>query len=211
MSEKRNWENWNIGNVAKIIDGQWEFREAKWRKVIAEDVKECFGENSSLIDVGCGSGLMCKALLECNAIDINAYIGGDVTIKFLDIAQERLPQAKFMEMDIFNLPFADKSQPNVFCSQVFQHLPEYKTALKELIRITNNKLYIVTWFTGDNKDEIIFKQFKGFENQFFYNNFYSLSKFVEHIKTEYKDEIQDVREKHLDGGRNFSICVERKK
>jgi ubiquinone/menaquinone biosynthesis C-methylase UbiE len=208
MTKNREWENWDVGKVAQIIDGQWYTREAKWRRFVADDIKECFGENASLVDVGCGSGLMCQALLGCNAIDINS--GGDITNNLLDIARKRIPQAKFTKMDIFDLPFENKSQPNVFCTQVLQHLPGYAPALKELMRVTSNKLYILTWFVGDKGDEIIFKQFKGYENQWFYSNMYSLSNFVDHIKTVYKDEIQDVRVKHLDKARHFSICVEMK-
>ncbi len=188
----RNWQNWDKGEAAKYIDSYWinSEHEKDWRKRLASIIKDEFGEKTSILDVGCGSGLIFKELIKRRIVTPRTYIGGDVSFKMLDIANRRYPNAKFIYLDIFNLPFRGKSQPNTICIQVLQHLPNYAQALSELIRVTNGKMLISSWFTQGPEDKIVFEDIS--YGGPFYNNKYSLSRFLTFIYEQVNTKIEQI-------------------
>jgi ubiquinone/menaquinone biosynthesis C-methylase UbiE len=134
-------------------------------------------------------------MLKRRIVTAKSYIGGDVSQKMLEIARERFPKAKFDYLDIFNLPYPDKSQPNVICIHVLQHLPHYAEAVKELIRITSRRLYIASWFNESFEDNIVFGETEWGAS--FYNNCYSLPKFLAFLYGNADAAIKSVCVKHL--------------
>lgn len=205
----REWENWDHGNVAKIIDDIWSNREADWRKLVSFEMKKYLNKESDILDVGCGGGLLCADMIKYDSISPDKYTGGDVTKNFLEMARARLPQVDFKELDILNLPYKDKERNNVMCISVLQHLPGYEEAFKELFRVTYDKLYIITWFNLTEKDDVNFKNFEKFENQSFYSNAYSLPKFISHVLLNYGQFIENLHINSLDGDRNYEIYIKR--
>ncbi|HUV45502.1 MAG TPA: methyltransferase domain-containing protein [Dehalococcoidia bacterium] len=141
----------------------------------------------------------------CFRVSEKTYTGGDVSQDMLNIARQRFPETNFVYLDILNLPYASKSQPNVICVQVIQHLPHYTEAVKELIRITGKKLYIVSWFDKSLKDNIVFGRTE-WDKTSFYNNIYSLPKFLRFTHEHTDTDMESLRAKHLQGS-NFSISL----
>ena len=174
----REWENWDKGEIARSVDKYWrgDSLEAEWRKVLVRDIKAEIGRRTSILEVGCGSGLIYHEMLKRRIVTAKSYIGGDVSQKMLEIARGRFPETTFSHLDIFNLPYPDKSQPNVICIHVLQHLPHYAEAVKELIRITGRRLYIATWFNQSFEDSIVFGETAW--GAPFHDNCYSLPKFL---------------------------------
>lgn len=174
----REWENWDKGEIARSVDKYWcgDSLEAEWRKVLVRDIEAEIGRGTSILEVGCGSGLIYHEMLKRRIVTTKSYIGGDVSQKMLEIARGRFPQTSFSHLDIFNLPYSDKSQPNVICISVLQHLPHYAEAVKELIRITGRRLYIATWFNQSFEDNIVFGETAWGAS--FHDNCYSLPKFL---------------------------------
>jgi ubiquinone/menaquinone biosynthesis C-methylase UbiE len=189
---ERNWQNWDKGETAKYIDSYWinSGYEKEWRKRLVSDIKDEFGKRTPLLEVGCGSGLIYEEMIKLHVVTPKTYVGGDVSHKMLDTASNRYPKAKFIYLDIFKLPFPTKSRPNTICIHVLQHLPNYAQALKELIRITSGKLLISSWFTQGPEDSIVFEDIP--YGGPFYNNRYSLPKFLAFIYEQVDTKIEKI-------------------
>jgi SAM-dependent methyltransferase len=205
----RFWQNWDTGDTAISIDSYWlnSPLEESWRRILADDLSYKFGENVPILEIGSGSGLIYRELLNRHIVTVKSYAGGDISKKMLDIARSRFPEAKFIELDIFSLPFPDKSQTNVISIQVLQHLPHYRDALKELLRITKERLYIASWFNLSSGDMISLTSdpLPGT----FYNNRYSLIGLLEFIFNNVGDKIDTLSVRNLNGD-NFSIYLKLK-
>jgi len=165
---------WDEGNVAKAIDTYWltSPMEIEWRRLLIEDMKQTvFTEPRPypILEVGCGSGLIYEAMELAGLTTPELYVGGDVSKSMLELARSRY-DATFQELDGLKLPFEDRSQENVICVSVLQHLPDYQQALLELLRVTRKRLYIALWMRDSAGDDI---QFGGK----FFNNTYSLRLF----------------------------------
>lgn len=200
MSERQG-QNWDEGDTARRIDRYWLESEAEWRQMLGENIRAEFGEAEPMLDVGCGSGLIYGQMRREGVVTSDSYVGGDTSEKMLAIARERFPDAYFAPLDIFDMPYADRSQENVICIQVLQHLPHYREALGELLRITRRKLYISSWFGPEDRINFGDSPFGGP----FFENRYSLAKFLSYLTAE-RMGIQDLRVHHLQGV-NYSVSM----
>ncbi len=81
-------------------------------------------------DIGCGSGLVSKGLLEMGY----EVTGMDISEAMLENAR-KIPGLKLVVGDIENLPFADASFDKIICLGVITYLPDERKALAELHRI----------------------------------------------------------------------------
>jgi len=211
MNQKMNyqgryWQNWDRGDAASRIDEYWLSSESDWRALLGNDVEKVFRQREELLEVGCGSGLIYQQLVANGIVNNHTYKGGDISQRMLDIGRARFPEADFSQLDIFNLPRTDGSAPNVICIHVLQHLPHYKDAMRELIRITGKKLYVVSWFKTGLEDELVFSApSERWDGQAFQNNCYSLPCFIDFALSTGRP-VHDLRLHHF-GGPNYSICL----
>lgn len=180
MSE-RSYQNWDKGETAKSIDSYWmnSTSETNWRSLLVSNIKAEFGGNPPVLEVGCGSGLIYAEMIKFQVVTAKTYVGGDISHNMLEMAHNRFPKAKFIKLDAFRLPFRENTQPYTICIHVLQHLPEYAEALKELIRISSRRLLISSWFRQGPEDNIVFEDTPW--GAPFYNNQYSLPKFLSFI------------------------------
>jgi len=161
---------------------------------VTRDIKAVFGTKVPLLEVGCGSGLIYEQLRRSGVVTRRSYAGGDISENMLKIARERFPGVTFSALDIFKLSPPDRSQRNVLNVHVLQHLPHYQDAVRELLRITNETLYVVTWFTRKADDQITFcDPSDQWDKQAFFNNYYSLPKFLSFLFFSTTRPIADVR------------------
>lgn len=193
----RQWQSWDKADTAQLIDRYWasDTLEINFRRLIADDIRQQIGRKVSILEVGCGSGLIYAALLKNGVVTPKLYIGGDISVKMLEIARKRFPKVNFLLLDALALPFPDKSQPNVICVQVLQHLPGYEEAVRELLRVTTHKLYIATLFSLSNEDQITLGDTSW--GGPFYNNHYSLPKFLGYIYQQVGNRIEQTHIRHL--------------
>jgi len=94
-----------------------------------------------LLDAGCGEGRHCFGALERGAevvgIDLDAdslRAGARPLASRGRLLGRRL--ASMLRGDVFALPFPDASFDRVICSEVMEHVHDYRAALRELARVT---------------------------------------------------------------------------
>jgi len=101
-----------------------------------------------VLDVGCGEGFTLKRLQVNNIA--KHYEGLDVSIKALKMAKKMVPEIKFTQGNIYQLPYRDKTFDLILCNEVLEHLSEPEKALKEIARV-GKKYYLFSvphepWF-----------------------------------------------------------------
>lgn len=109
--------------------------------IIPEDVK-------SILDVGCGNGILLNKLLELN--NYKKLVGIDNSEGALSFVKVERARAS-----IDNIPFEDRSFDLVFCNEVLEHLKAnvFDKALGELKRISRK--YIIV--TVPNNEDLVVK------------------------------------------------------
>jgi ubiquinone/menaquinone biosynthesis C-methylase UbiE len=205
---ERPWQNWDNGQATACIDEYWVKNEQGWRDQLGNYLATEISPNENILEVGCGSGLICQTLLQRGLTRPDRYTGGDISRKMLEIARNRLPNVTFNELDIFRLAIPDRAIPQVLNVHVIQHLPNYADAVGELLRITRDKLVLVSWFTDKAEDQIQFSEpSERWDHQRFYNNFYSLPRLLAFIRTAAGRPVADIRTHHF-WEQAYAICVD---
>ena len=97
-------------------------------------------EGDWLLDAGCGGGRHCFG-----AIDRGAnVIGLDLDAEGLGLARAGIdkrrgnepgPHGGVLRGDVFRLPFDDSAFDRVICSEVMEHVHDYRSAVEELVRV----------------------------------------------------------------------------
>lgn len=206
MEKERIWQNWDKSNAAASIDQYWLASEGGWRNTLTNHIELLLGKEISILEVGCGTGLIGETLL--NKGIAGQYMGGDVSVNMLDIAKKRLPNTSLINLDIFDISVQDQFYENVICIHVLQHLPDYREALRELIRITKKNLYIASWFNTNGDSQINFSAPSDkWGGQRFYNNRYSLPNFIKDIYLSGREDIRDIVVHRFYNDANYSVCI----
>lgn len=102
-------------------------------------------EESRVIDVGCGTGLLFSRIDN----KINFAVGIDISRKLLLQAKKRAkqtdPQVALLLADADHMPFKDKAFNTAFAMTLLQNMPHENATLKEIKRILEpNSLVAVT-------------------------------------------------------------------
>lgn len=88
-------------------------------------------ERTRMLDVGCGSGLLCELASERGA----EVCGVDVCAELLQIARERVGAGAFVDGDMSRLPYPDREFDLVTGVNSFQFAPDPILALAESRRV----------------------------------------------------------------------------
>jgi SAM-dependent methyltransferase len=92
-----------------------------------------------LLDVGCGEGRHCFGALERGArvvgIDLDAGALQAAHRPLRARARELAGSGAMLRGDAFHLPFSDASFDRVICSEVMEHVHDYRGAARELARV----------------------------------------------------------------------------
>jgi 2-polyprenyl-3-methyl-5-hydroxy-6-metoxy-1,4-benzoquinol methylase len=141
---------WDNSGLAEEIDTYWQSsNEVFFREQLIIDITKHL-QPGGVLEVGCGSGLICEGLIKAGLLWDRVYVGGDSSKTMLALAKKRCMGLDFKELDIHDL--SGYRSDNVLCIQVLQHLKDYKIPIIQLGKTAKKLLYIVSWFS--DKDEI---------------------------------------------------------
>lgn len=101
------------------------------------------GQDSAVLDVGCGPGGFCNLAAETGA----TVIGIDASQAHIDIARDRVPDGRFDVGDMQFLPYGDGSFDVVTGINSFQYAADTVAALSEARRVTrpSGTVHVVVW------------------------------------------------------------------
>ena len=123
----RDEETYDWVDVADNLRGLESFFHRNRRRVIRDLVKR-FSAGRPMLDAGCGTGLNLQGLPEGST-------GLDLNPRNLAMVRERLPLHTAVEGDLEAMPFADASFATVICTEVLEHVPDPRLALREIRRV----------------------------------------------------------------------------
>lgn len=90
-----------------------------------------FPRMASYMEIGCGTGFVLSGVAD--AFPETRLCGSEIFCAGLEYAQQRVPRAKFMQMDARRLPFAGEFDV-IGAYDVIEHIPEDDSVLREMHR-----------------------------------------------------------------------------
>lgn len=108
------------------------------------------GQGTSLLDLGCGAGLLCRI-----AADRGARVAGiDRDARQIEQAAALVPEGAFEVGDILALPYPAARFDVVICVQSIMHVTNALTALREAARVARPgaPVVITVWGNEENCD-----------------------------------------------------------
>lgn len=130
----------------------WGLRAADWANIQEPQCSPAYHavfekvgvvSGTRLLDAGCGAGMALQL-----AADLGAHVSGfDASAALLDIARDRLPNARFARGDLEELPFEDNSFDVVTGFNSFQFAADPVAALIQAQRVTKpgGHVFVMTW------------------------------------------------------------------
>ena len=96
-------------------------------------------DNPSVLECGCGPGDILELIeyKKCNLTGI------DLNKRYIELASERVPEAKLIEGNVEQLPFPDESFDIVFAVGVLMYLKNDREAVKEMVRVAKKGGYVL--------------------------------------------------------------------
>ena len=135
LNESTLWSN-----RVDVLSEQWR-RDgfSNYRKDVRDKIVQLLPPNEVMLDVGCGSSMLYKHLPQ----DISQrYTGVDFTPEFIELCKKKYPEGRWLVEDARTLTFPDNSFHLVNSTTVLQHIPEWRKAARELVRVA--KKYVVS-------------------------------------------------------------------
>ena len=124
---------------AHVYDAQYsEEQEAKITTIMQN---LSLKDNSLVLDLGCGTGLLIKHLADKSKL----LIGADISKGLLKHAKRKaksFPNSNLVLSDADNLPFPDQSFDAVFAVTLLQNMPDPNVTLAEINRVSKAKASI---------------------------------------------------------------------
>lgn len=148
--EARPWEVWHDEAMPGELDAYWRNSgdEMDYRRMLARLVADHLPADGSVLEVGCGTGLIYEALLDAVGPLLD-YTGVDNSRPMLAYARRAYPGAKFRHGDAFNLRFSDRSFDLACAFEVFGHMPLPAWPICELLRVGRTAIFTLWLYEGD--------------------------------------------------------------
>lgn len=105
------------------------------------------GKGLKILDAGCGEGHLIERLNYKN--NKNLYYGIDITKIALKKAKKRCPYARLKMMDLKKINFHEEYFDIIICTEVIEHIPEYKIVIEELKRVLKKEGYLILTFPNE--------------------------------------------------------------
>ncbi|MEI7741668.1 MAG: class I SAM-dependent methyltransferase [bacterium] len=114
-----------------------------------EKITQCVAElkASRILDAGCGEGHL-LALIKKRLPGAETF-GSDIIEVALEHARVRSPDSTFVTARISEMPFADGYFDAITCTEVLEHVYDYREALKEFRRLIRPGGYLIVTFPNE--------------------------------------------------------------
>jgi len=167
---KTNLDYWqNQCSIKKFKS--WCHKDVHWKNLIIQRLIQF--NPISVLDVGCGTAHMGEMIKNLNS-QIK-YKGVERTLKFVE--HNKANGFDCVHGDIQSLEIADSTYEYVLCLDVLNYCLDYKAALKELCRVSSDKV-ILSFFKNWGNGEVIKRQ----DNSGLCENFFNLEEFKKSIQ-----------------------------
>lgn len=170
---KQTWWDDNLVNEQKFNEylGWLGDRQADSRVFILDNIKEL--GIKSLADFGCGPCVDYFSLKE-DGYEFD-YLGIDSCSYLKEYNESRgIP---FLNSSVEKTNIEDNSYELSYSRHVLEHLPTYKDALKEMIRVASKYVVHIFFIKPDNEEKINY-----WEEENLYHNHYSKSSIETYLK-----------------------------
>ncbi len=118
----KEYDSWYDTALGKHVDDVETACAFKWIDAL---------KASHFLDVGCGTGNFSRKLTDKG----HQVTGIDISNNMLDIARNKVPEASFYEMDVYDLKFEDNTFDNVISMAAFEFIEYPDKAITELMRV----------------------------------------------------------------------------
>ncbi len=123
------FRRFGFGNrVPKIIwekqfsKGDWDYLESKDEELHYKIITKFYDQQknkNSILDIGCGKGVLYKYLKENDSLPVSDYMGIDLSVKAVEAAQQRFPGVHFQQLDFENAGVQKKFDVIIFNESVY--------------------------------------------------------------------------------------------
>ena len=139
MRLKENWRHWTTEQSKDFLSGG----QGGKSPPVASKTLSLLDGMSSVLDVGCGTGVMFELIRDLG-LNID-YLGIDVTQQFIDVAKRLYPEDRhrFRRMSLYETKKLRRKFDVVICRHVLEHLPDYVPAIQSLYSCAAKKLILV--------------------------------------------------------------------
>lgn len=135
------------------------------------------GRTAKVLEVGFGSGIDFNYLKENGRLANLEYHGVDVTAKFIEHAKKFYPEMKANQINGYYIPYEHEFFDLVYCRHVLEHQTDYRPLLSEMMRVTNQYVFIILFIPTTTSDADIMH----FDGQW-QHNYYSYKMFREFVR-----------------------------
>lgn len=118
-----------------------------------------------ILDIGCGSGRDAEYFLN-KGLDV---IGIDLSNRFIEISQAKVPKAKFIKMDMRNINFPVNSFDGIWSMASILHIPKLEvkdTIIKFREVLKTNGIIYISVKLGEGERFVKKDRYKGLEKFF---------------------------------------------
>jgi ubiquinone/menaquinone biosynthesis C-methylase UbiE len=124
------------------------------RQKVAELIKE--KRITNVLDIPCGNCVQYEVLKKYIP-GIN-YTGADLTAQMLEISKELHPEliGRLSRHYIQDTGFDDDQYDAVIARHIFEHIPDWKDAMQECMRIAKKFVYYIFYLPPDKEENISF-------------------------------------------------------
>jgi len=104
-------------------------------------------DNQKILDAGCGEGHLLEYIQAANPS--HELVGYDITDVAIESARRRCPTARIERMDLVKIESPDESFDVIICTEVLEHIYEYREVLGELLRVLKKGGALILTFPNE--------------------------------------------------------------
>ncbi len=110
------------------------------RRIIKQLAKESSFQINTMLDVGCGSGILIKELKELLGAKVQ-FSGCDISASAININKQKYHDVQWFVSDLDEQEL-NRQADLVVCSEVLEHVRDWEQSLDKLIKAANKRLII---------------------------------------------------------------------